>query len=94
MDCLFFFKAEGYRNETGVGKGLRASGLAREAYFVTTKLFPGNPAWGMPLKDYDATIAACEASRDEQGWRMDHRPHESPHRQCPASDRTADRSIY
>ena len=30
--------AENYRNEAGVGRGIRASGIHREALFVTTKL--------------------------------------------------------
>jgi 2,5-diketo-D-gluconate reductase A len=33
--------AEGYANEAGVGEGLRASGLAREDVFVTSKLNNG-----------------------------------------------------
>jgi hypothetical protein len=42
--------AEFYANEHGVGEGLRealaANELRREDVFVTTKLFPGNAAWG------------------------------------------------
>ena len=59
--------AAGYHNEAGVGDGLRRGmaevGLDREDVFLTTKLWPGNPAWGDPQKGYDATIAAFEASR-------------------------------
>ncbi len=44
-----------YGNEEGVGAGLRASGLPREAVAVTTKLW--NREHG-----YDTTIAACRAS--------------------------------
>lgn len=54
--------AEGYQNEPGVGRALRASGLGRDEVFVTTKLWPGNPAWGHPVKDYAATIAALDSS--------------------------------
>lgn len=32
--------AQGYRNEAGVGRGLKAAGLAREDVFLTTKLSP------------------------------------------------------
>ena len=32
--------ATGYRNETGVGRAIAASGLDRDALFVTTKLPP------------------------------------------------------
>jgi 2,5-diketo-D-gluconate reductase A len=66
--------AEAYGNEEGVGEGIReasaALGLVREDIFVTTKLWPGNPAWGDPVKSSDATIAALEASLERLG--MDH----------------------
>lgn len=58
--------AAGYHNEAGVGQGIRdglaATGLDRADLFVTTKLWPGNPAWGDTPKGYDETIAAFEAS--------------------------------
>ena len=54
--------AQGYHNEAGVGRGIKASGLARGDVFVTTKLWPGNAAWGMPVMDFDQTIACAEAS--------------------------------
>lgn len=58
--------AAGYHNESGVGegvrKGLSATGLDRADIHVTTKLWPGNPAWGDAPKGYDDTIAAFEAS--------------------------------
>ena len=58
--------AEGYQNERGVGvaieNALANRGLAREDIFVTTKLWPGNPAWGMDVKTYQATLDSCEAS--------------------------------
>ncbi len=58
--------ASGYHNEVAVGEGFRrglaAEGLARTDIFVTTKLWPGNPAWGDPPKDAAQTIAECEAS--------------------------------
>ncbi len=66
--------AEGYGNEDGVGEGIReataALGLTRDDVFVTTKLWPGNPAWGDPAKDSDATTAAFDASLRRLG--MDH----------------------
>lgn len=34
--------ATGYRNEDGVGRGLRASGLPRDEVFITTKMPPDN----------------------------------------------------
>ncbi len=58
--------AAAYRNEAGVGEGIRkgiaAAGLDREDIFVTTKLWPGNPAWGDAPKGYDETIAAFQES--------------------------------
>jgi 2,5-diketo-D-gluconate reductase A len=58
--------AAGYHNEEGVGQGIRrglaASGVGRADLFVTTKLWPGNAAWGDAPKGYDETIAAFEAS--------------------------------
>ena len=41
--------AQSYNNEAAVGEGLKASGVPRESVYITTKLWPGNPAWGMPL---------------------------------------------
>ena len=58
--------AEGYRNETGVGRalkeGIKKSGLARDELFVTTKLWPGNADWRQQPKTYEATLAALDAS--------------------------------
>lgn len=58
--------ASGYRNEVDVGEGIRRGinehGLSRGDIFVTTKLWPGNPAWNDAPKDHDQTIAECEAS--------------------------------
>ena len=65
--------AEAYQNEEGVGRALRAAmdgGMRREELFVTTKLFPGNPAWGVPAKTFDTTIASLDASLDRLG--LDH----------------------
>ncbi|MDR2164428.1 MAG: aldo/keto reductase [Zoogloeaceae bacterium] len=44
-----------YGNETGVGAGLKVSGLPRDRFFVTTKVW--NDCHG-----YDATLRACEES--------------------------------
>lgn len=63
--------AEGYRNETGVGEGIRraleSEGLDRRDVFVTTKLWPGNPAWGQPSKTTETTITSLEDSLDRLG---------------------------
>ncbi len=58
--------AEGYGNEQGVGLGIRSAteehGISREELSVTTKVFPGNPAWGQEPKTYDKTVEALNAS--------------------------------
>jgi 2,5-diketo-D-gluconate reductase A len=58
--------AEAYGNERGVGVAIAAGvnelGLTRDEVFVTTKLWPGNAAWGQEPKTYDATIESLDAS--------------------------------
>ncbi len=39
----------------------------RAELFVTTKLFPGNPAWGVPAKTFETTIASLDASLERLG---------------------------
>ena len=52
-----------YRNEAGVGAGVRASGVPRDQIFVTTKV------WNTD-QGHDAALAACAASLDRMG--LDH----------------------
>ncbi|UOA26399.1 aldo/keto reductase [Pseudosulfitobacter sp. DSM 107133] len=63
--------ASGYQNETAVGEGIRLglakAGIPRDALFVTTKLWPGNPAWGDAPKTGAQTIAECAASLERLG---------------------------
>jgi 2,5-diketo-D-gluconate reductase A len=58
--------AEAYGNEHGVGLGIKtalaALGMSRGEIFVTTKLWPGNEAWGQAPKTYDSTIESLHAS--------------------------------
>ena len=58
--------AEGYQNESGVGagikQGLESEGLARSDLFVTTKLWPGNPAWGQTAKTTESTVSSLDES--------------------------------
>jgi 2,5-diketo-D-gluconate reductase A len=58
--------AEAYGNEEGVGRALQTGlpelGLSRKDIFVTTKLWPGNDAWGQPLKTYQPTIESLNQS--------------------------------
>ena len=59
--------AEGYGNEAGVGRALKSSGLAREDFFVTTKMWPGNPAWGDEVKTHGDTLRALDQSLERLG---------------------------
>jgi 2,5-diketo-D-gluconate reductase A len=58
--------AEFYQNEAGVGAGIRralaSEGLSRRDLFVTTKLWPGNAAWGQTPKTTETTIASLDES--------------------------------
>lgn len=53
--------AEGYQNEEGTGKAIKATGISRDEIFVTTKLFPGNKMWGVPEKTYEQTIETLKS---------------------------------
>jgi 2,5-diketo-D-gluconate reductase A len=63
--------AEGYGNESGVGEGIRqameSEGLTRSDVFVTTKLWPGNAAWGQTPKSAEATVASLGESLERLG---------------------------
>ena len=63
--------AEGYQNESGVGAGIRqaleSEGLVRSDLFVTTKLWPGNPAWGQPAKTTASTVTSLNESVERLG---------------------------
>ncbi|GAA4672143.1 aldo/keto reductase [Gordonia humi] len=50
--------AQAYGNERGVGEGVRASGVARDELFVSTKL-------AAEVKDYDRAVAAIDGSLAE-----------------------------
>ena len=58
--------AEFYQNEAGVGEGIRraleSERLSRSDLFVTTKLWPGNAAWGQTPKTTETTIASLHES--------------------------------
>jgi len=58
--------AEVYRNEVGIGLGLKDSFtqflLKRDDIFITSKVFPGNPSWGREAKNYKMCIEACDGS--------------------------------
>lgn len=63
--------AEGYHNEEGVGGAVSRAkselGLERKDIFITTKMWPGNPERGIPVKDYDEAIKALDTSLQKLG---------------------------
>lgn len=48
--------ASRYRNEELVGKAVRASGMPREALFITTKLWPDNFGYDAAMREFDASL--------------------------------------
>lgn len=58
--------AEVYQNEAGVGKGISEAiargDITRDELFVTTKLWPGNSAWGDTPKNTETTLVAFDES--------------------------------
>jgi 2,5-diketo-D-gluconate reductase A len=63
--------AEFYGNEAGVGEGIRrgleSEGLSRSDLFVTTKLWPGNAAWGQTPKTTETTVLSLQQSLERLG---------------------------
>jgi len=70
-----------YRNEAGVGDGVRASGLPRDQVYVTTKV------WNTD-QGYDEALAACRASLDR--LKFDYVDLYLVHWPVPALDRYVD----
>lgn len=52
--------AQAYQNESGVGKGIKASGLKREELFITTKL-------AAEVKSYEEAVASIDSSLEALG---------------------------
>ena len=52
--------ANAYFNEKAVGRVVNASGLPREEFFITTKLFPQSYPYEQCKKDIDATLARLD----------------------------------
>lgn len=50
--------AQAYRNERGVGKGIRTSGIERDEFFVTTKLDAGAKSYKKALGAIDDSLKA------------------------------------
>ncbi|MGG6313225.1 aldo/keto reductase [Paenibacillus macerans] len=46
-----------YRNEVGVGKAIKESGIAREKLFITTKVWNSDQGYNNTLRAYDESLA-------------------------------------
>jgi diketogulonate reductase-like aldo/keto reductase len=55
--------AAAYRNEAAVGRAIRASGLAREKVFVTTKCFNDDQGYEESRRAFDASLERLELDR-------------------------------
>ncbi|MFZ7089248.1 aldo/keto reductase [Curtobacterium sp. RRHDQ10] len=55
--------AEMYGNEAGVGRAVRASGLAREDVFVTTKVWNTHQGFDATLRAFDASLERLGTDR-------------------------------
>lgn len=52
--------ARTYKNEEGVGKGMKASGLSREEYFLTTKVSAQAKSYESAKEDIEASLTALD----------------------------------
>ncbi|MEM7183707.1 MAG: aldo/keto reductase [Spirochaetota bacterium] len=61
--------AQGYFNEEGIGKAIQKAIseniIKREDLYITTKLWPGNEAWGQEPKNYEDTFIAFTISLEK-----------------------------
>jgi len=73
--------AAAYKNESGVGRAIAASGVAREDLFITTKLWNAD-------QGYDTTLRAFDASMDKLG--LETLDLYLIHWACPEADRYVD----
>ena len=55
--CRLIDTAWGYRNEEGVGRAVRESGIPREQLFITTKLANSEHGYDRALRAFDASLA-------------------------------------
>lgn len=51
--------AAAYKNEAGMGQGIRDSGVARDQIFVTSKLWNDAQGHDAALRAFDATMQRC-----------------------------------
>jgi diketogulonate reductase-like aldo/keto reductase len=52
--------ADGYHNHTEVGKGIKQNGIAREDFFLTTKIFPGDLTADVVRQKIDTYLAELD----------------------------------
>jgi len=55
-----FDTAQAYRNEQGVGEGIRATGRDRDELFITTKLDAGAKSYKKAVAGVDASLKALQ----------------------------------
>ena len=61
-DYIHIDTARAYGNEEGVGRGMKASGLAREDYFLTTKVRGESKSYDDAKKDIEDSLKALDTS--------------------------------
>lgn len=59
-DYVHIDTARTYGNEEGVGKGMKASGVAREDYFLTTKVNGNSKTYEEARQDIEDSLAALD----------------------------------
>lgn len=55
-----FDTAQAYLNERGVGAGVRASGVARDEFFITTKIAAEHKSYGTAKASIDTSLATLD----------------------------------
>jgi len=70
-----------YQNEAGVGRGIAASGIARDQLFVTTKLWNADQGYDTALRALDASLARLK---------LDHVDLYLIHWPCPAQGKAVE----
>jgi diketogulonate reductase-like aldo/keto reductase len=80
--------AQGYENERAVGSAIRASGLARDEVFVTTKFFPGRED---PEAEAEASLE--KLGLDHVDLYLVHDPRRNPTWAWPAMERVHHRGL-
>ena len=81
--------AQGYGNEASVGRGLRASGVARDDVFVTTKFVPGRRR--DPVRELELSLERLDTDRVD--LYLVHWPRGGPTRAWKGMERALERGL-